>query len=105
MHDTIQQQLGQSHVKQFTDLSESEKQLFMERAAKALENGEYIIYCPFQEYFWLECNWVSDASYSHYQYVTTSLAKFYLSSKDIIQGSVMSGLNFPSSHISFYHTI
>ncbi|XP_074640694.1 uncharacterized protein LOC141898601 isoform X2 [Tubulanus polymorphus] len=39
LHDTIQQQLTESHVHQFTDLSESEKELFMERAAKALHGG------------------------------------------------------------------
>ncbi|XP_067670758.1 uncharacterized protein [Haliotis asinina] len=39
LHDAIQQQLTESHVQYFTDLSEAEKELFMERATKAIEGG------------------------------------------------------------------
>ncbi|CAG5120922.1 unnamed protein product [Candidula unifasciata] len=39
LHEAIQQQLAESHVQYFTDLSEAEKELFMQRAAKALEKG------------------------------------------------------------------
>ncbi|XP_061196252.1 uncharacterized protein LOC133204520 [Saccostrea echinata] len=39
LHDAIQQQLTESHVQYFSDLSEPEKELFMERATKALEGG------------------------------------------------------------------
>ncbi|BFZ18747.1 hypothetical protein BsWGS_21786 [Bradybaena similaris] len=39
LHEAIQQQLSESHVQYFTDLSEAEKELFMQRAAKALEKG------------------------------------------------------------------
>ncbi|KAI8749371.1 hypothetical protein BgiBS90_032801, partial [Biomphalaria glabrata] len=37
LHEAIQQQLTESHVQYFTDLSEAEKTLFMQRATKALE--------------------------------------------------------------------
>ncbi|ESP02547.1 hypothetical protein LOTGIDRAFT_171946 [Lottia gigantea] len=39
LHDAIQQQLTESHVQYFTDLSEPEKELFMLRATKAIEGG------------------------------------------------------------------
>lgn len=39
LHDAIQQQLTESHVQYFSDLSEAEKELFMQRATKALEGG------------------------------------------------------------------
>ncbi|GFS25981.1 hypothetical protein ElyMa_001702300 [Elysia marginata] len=39
LHEAIQQQLTESHVQYFTDLSEAEKELFMQRATKALEGG------------------------------------------------------------------
>ena len=39
LHDAIQQQLTESHVQYFTDLSEAEKELFMQRATKAIEGG------------------------------------------------------------------
>ncbi|KAK6184233.1 hypothetical protein SNE40_002067 [Patella caerulea] len=39
LHDAIQQQLTESHVQYFTDLSEPEKELFMQRATKAIEGG------------------------------------------------------------------
>ncbi|KAH3885194.1 uncharacterized protein LOC127839191 [Dreissena polymorpha] len=39
LHDAIQQQLTESHVQYFSDLSEAEKELFMQRATKAIENG------------------------------------------------------------------
>ncbi|XP_005096813.2 uncharacterized protein LOC101844992 [Aplysia californica] len=39
LHEAIQQQLTESHVQYFTDLSEPEKELFMQRATKALEGG------------------------------------------------------------------
>ena len=39
LHDAIQQQLTESHVKYFSDLSEPEKELFMQRATKAIEGG------------------------------------------------------------------
>ncbi|XP_041096744.1 uncharacterized protein LOC121308425 isoform X2 [Polyodon spathula] len=37
--DAVQQQLVESHVNFFTDLSEAEKTLFLERAAKAIRRG------------------------------------------------------------------
>ncbi|XP_013383272.1 uncharacterized protein LOC106153737 [Lingula anatina] len=40
LHEVIQQQLTESHVQQFTDLSDAEKTLFMERAAMALQGGQ-----------------------------------------------------------------
>ncbi|XP_052072287.1 uncharacterized protein LOC127710461 isoform X4 [Mytilus californianus] len=39
LHDAIQQQLTQSHVQYFSDLSEPEKELFMERATQAIKGG------------------------------------------------------------------
>ncbi|XP_021371343.1 uncharacterized protein LOC110461920 isoform X2 [Mizuhopecten yessoensis] len=39
LHEAIQQQLTESHVQYFTDLSEAEKDLFMERATAAIEGG------------------------------------------------------------------
>ncbi|XP_055863033.1 uncharacterized protein LOC106072877 [Biomphalaria glabrata] len=39
LHEAIQQQLTESHVQYFTDLSEAEKTLFMQRATKALEGS------------------------------------------------------------------
>ncbi|XP_069136480.1 uncharacterized protein [Argopecten irradians] len=39
LHEAIQQQLTESHVQYFTDLSEAEKELFMERATAAIEGG------------------------------------------------------------------
>ncbi|XP_052802733.1 uncharacterized protein LOC128232959 isoform X2 [Mya arenaria] len=39
LHDAIQQQLTESHVQYFSDLSEAEKELFMHRATKAIESG------------------------------------------------------------------
>ncbi|XP_053375032.1 uncharacterized protein LOC123533928 isoform X2 [Mercenaria mercenaria] len=39
LHDAIQQQLTESHVQYFSDLSEAEKELFMQRATKAIEGG------------------------------------------------------------------
>ncbi|KAK7499097.1 hypothetical protein BaRGS_00009644 [Batillaria attramentaria] len=39
LNDAIQQQLTQSHVQYFTDLSDAEKELFMQRATKAIEGG------------------------------------------------------------------
>ncbi|XP_041349951.1 LOW QUALITY PROTEIN: uncharacterized protein LOC121369143 [Gigantopelta aegis] len=39
LHDAIQQQLTESHVQYFTDLSDAEKELFMQRATKAIEGG------------------------------------------------------------------
>ncbi|XP_060558814.1 uncharacterized protein LOC132719086 [Ruditapes philippinarum] len=39
LHDAIQQQLTESHVQYFTDLSEAEKELFMQRATKAIDGG------------------------------------------------------------------
>ncbi|XP_048751885.1 uncharacterized protein LOC125663636 isoform X2 [Ostrea edulis] len=39
LHDAVQQQLTESHVQYFSDLSEPEKELFMQRATKALEGG------------------------------------------------------------------
>ena len=39
LHEAIQQQLTESHVQHFTDLSEPEKELFMQRATKALDKG------------------------------------------------------------------
>ncbi|XP_064613164.1 uncharacterized protein LOC135476947 [Liolophura sinensis] len=39
LHEAIQQQLTESHVQYFTDLSEAEKTLFMERAIRAIETG------------------------------------------------------------------
>lgn len=49
LHDAIQQQLTESHVQYFSDLSEAEKELFMQRATKALEGGKacnYIVVYP-----------------------------------------------------------
>ena len=40
LHDAIQQQLTQSHVQYFSDLSEPEKELFMERATVAIKGGK-----------------------------------------------------------------
>lgn len=46
LHDAIQQQLTESHVQYFSDLSEAEKELFMQRATKALEGGiKLVISC------------------------------------------------------------
>lgn len=42
LHEAVQQQLTESHVQYFSDLSEAEKELFMERATKAIEGGEAI---------------------------------------------------------------
>lgn len=42
LHDAIQQQLTESHVKYFSDLSEAEKELFMQRATKAIDGGNTI---------------------------------------------------------------
>jgi hypothetical protein len=39
LNDAIQQQLTQNHVQYFTDLSDAEKELFMQRATKAIEGG------------------------------------------------------------------
>ncbi|MGH0190044.1 UNVERIFIED_CONTAM: hypothetical protein FKN15_041479, partial [Acipenser sinensis] len=39
LFDAVQQQLVESHVNFFTDLSEAEKTLFLERAAKAIRRG------------------------------------------------------------------
>ncbi|CAH1801165.1 unnamed protein product [Owenia fusiformis] len=39
LHDVIQQQLTESHVQHFTDLSQPEKMLFMDRASQALHTG------------------------------------------------------------------
>ncbi|KAK6473395.1 hypothetical protein HHUSO_G26801 [Huso huso] len=39
LFDAVQQQLVESHVNFFTDLSEAEKTLFLERAAKAIHSG------------------------------------------------------------------
>ncbi|XP_019622029.1 PREDICTED: uncharacterized protein LOC109468212 [Branchiostoma belcheri] len=39
LFDAIQQQLTESHVKYFSDLSEAEKELFMERAVRAIQHG------------------------------------------------------------------
>ncbi|KAH9524500.1 hypothetical protein Btru_027035 [Bulinus truncatus] len=39
LHEAVQQQLTESHVQYFTDLSEAEKALFMQRATKALEGS------------------------------------------------------------------
>ncbi|XP_059163173.1 uncharacterized protein LOC131946430 [Physella acuta] len=39
LHEAVQQQLTESHVQYFTDLSDAEKELFMQRATKALEGG------------------------------------------------------------------
>ncbi|KAL4224027.1 hypothetical protein ACF0H5_017484 [Mactra antiquata] len=39
LHDAIQQQLTESHVQYFSDLSEAEKELFMQRATKAIQGG------------------------------------------------------------------
>lgn len=41
LHDAIQQQLTESHVQYFSDLSEAEKELFMQRATKAIEGGKF----------------------------------------------------------------
>ncbi|XP_038056407.1 uncharacterized protein LOC119728290 [Patiria miniata] len=40
LNQAIQQQLTESHVSKFTDLSDPEKQLFLERAAKAIKEGD-----------------------------------------------------------------
>ncbi|XP_078599410.1 uncharacterized protein LOC144874756 isoform X2 [Branchiostoma floridae x Branchiostoma japonicum] len=39
LFDAVQQQLTESHVKYFSDLSEAEKELFMERAVRAIQHG------------------------------------------------------------------
>ncbi|KAK3591534.1 hypothetical protein CHS0354_031646 [Potamilus streckersoni] len=39
LHDAIQQQLTESHVQYFSDLSEAEKELFIQRATKAIDGG------------------------------------------------------------------
>jgi len=39
LYDAVQQQLKESHVQAFTDLTAPERQLFMERAAKAIHGG------------------------------------------------------------------
>ncbi|KAE8622035.1 hypothetical protein XENTR_v10005072 [Xenopus tropicalis] len=40
LHDAVQQQMNESSIKQFTDLSESEKVFVLEKAAKALQTGD-----------------------------------------------------------------
>ncbi|XP_033627019.1 uncharacterized protein LOC117289929 isoform X2 [Asterias rubens] len=40
LYQAIQQQLTESRVSRFTELSDAEKQLFLERAAKAIQEGE-----------------------------------------------------------------
>ncbi|OCT91141.1 uncharacterized protein LOC108709187 [Xenopus laevis] len=40
LHDAVQQQMNESNIKQFTDLSESEKIFVLEKAAKALHAGD-----------------------------------------------------------------
>ncbi|XP_022103716.1 uncharacterized protein LOC110986276 [Acanthaster planci] len=40
LNQAVQQQLNESHVSKFTDLSDPEKQLFLERAAKAIQEGD-----------------------------------------------------------------
>ena len=41
LFDAIQQQLAQSHVAYFTDLTDAEKSLFMDRAAKSIQHCKY----------------------------------------------------------------
>ena len=43
LFDAVQQQLTESHVKYFSDLSEAEKELFMERAVRAIQHGRCTI--------------------------------------------------------------
>ncbi|XP_063713291.1 uncharacterized protein LOC134841318 isoform X2 [Symsagittifera roscoffensis] len=40
LFDAIQQQLAQSHVAYFTDLTDAEKSLFMDRAAKSIQHSD-----------------------------------------------------------------
>ena len=42
LYDAIQQQLAQSHVTYFTDLTDAEKSLFMDRAAKSIQHCESV---------------------------------------------------------------
>ncbi|XP_075264161.1 uncharacterized protein LOC142356058 isoform X2 [Convolutriloba macropyga] len=41
LYDAIQQQLAQSHVTYFTDLTDAEKSLFMDRAAKSIQHSDH----------------------------------------------------------------
>lgn len=52
LHDAIQQQLTQSHVQYFSDLSEPEKELFMERATQAIKGGNALNLIAIKYYSW-----------------------------------------------------
>lgn len=45
LYDAIEQQVKESRVDNFTDLTQTERSLFMDRACKALENStKYFLY-------------------------------------------------------------